>query len=266
MGNHLRRVSSLKHRGLMGSDPPSAAGTNRSSGRIDRFLWCVDGSVVHAHRAAARALLRSGGSELQALGKSKRGVSTKIHVVTDAKDNLLSVTAAPGKCRKESEFPHVMRNFAVSFETRVQRPNAATGDNEESSRAIREWLTKRSIKVVIPKRSNEHRNGRFSATLYRRRNIVERTIGHLKKFRRVATRFNKHAKNHIAFIKIAATRIMLKTFNQQSLGRGRIVTSHEGPSGFCTRSDRPFGNQVVRFSLPHGLKIESHITPLSTAT
>ncbi len=181
-------------------------------GRIDRCLWCVDGSVVRAHRVAAGASLRSGDCELQALGRSRGGFSTKIHVVTDGKGILLSVTATPGQSGDAPEFPHVMQEVAVSSDIKARRPQAVAGDKGYSSKAIREWLNQRSITAIIPKRSNEHQKGRFPASIYRRRNVVERTIGHLKEYRRVATRFDKYASNYIAFIKLAATRIMLKTF------------------------------------------------------
>lgn len=180
-------------------------------GRIDRSLWCVDGSVVRAHRVAAGALLRSGGCELQALGRSRGGFSTKIHIVADANGTLLSVTATPGQSGEAPEFHHVMLGVAVCSDFRSTRPRAVAGDKGYSSQAIRDWLNQRSIKAVIPKRSNERRRGRFAAQLYRRRNIVERTIGHLKEFRRIATRFDKCASSYIAFIKIAATRILLKS-------------------------------------------------------
>ncbi len=179
-------------------------------GRIDRGLWCVDGSVVRAHRAAAGALRRSGGWESQALGRSRGGFSTKIHLVTDAIGNLLSVTATPGQSGEAPEFPHVMQDVAVRFDPKSRRPRAVAGDKGYSSQAIHDWLSHRSIKAVIPKRSHERRPGRFPAKQYRRRNIVERTIGRLKEFRRIATRYDKYASSYIAFIKIAATRIMLK--------------------------------------------------------
>ena len=89
-------------------------------GEIDRLLWCVDGSVIRAHRVAAGALLRSGGSEYQALGRSRGGFSTKIHIVTDAKGKLLSVTATPGQCGEAPEFPNVMQHVASQFENHIQ--------------------------------------------------------------------------------------------------------------------------------------------------
>ena len=180
-------------------------------GRVARDLWCVDGSVVRAHRVAAGALRRFGGGELQALGRSRGGFSTKIHVVTDAIGTLISVTLTPGQSSEAPEFPHVMQAVAVSSRAKTRRPSAVAWDKAYSTRAIRGWLSKRSITAVIPKRSNELRAGDFSAKTYRRRNIVERTIGHLKEYRRVATRYDKHASTYIAFIKLAATRMMLKT-------------------------------------------------------
>ena len=46
--------------------------------------------------------------------------------------------------------------------------------------------------------------------LYKERNIVERFFGHLKQFRRVATRYDKHIQNYMGFVYIAAIKIWLK--------------------------------------------------------
>ena len=63
-------------------------------GRIDRSLWCVDGTIVRAHRSASGMLPQSEEfDELNAVGRSRGGYSTKLHVLTDANGNLLSWTA-----------------------------------------------------------------------------------------------------------------------------------------------------------------------------
>ena len=52
----------------------------------------------------------------------------------------------------------------------------------------------------------------FSPFLYRYRNLVERFFNKLKHFRAVATRYEKHAANYLALIKLAATRIWLRAY------------------------------------------------------
>ena len=52
----------------------------------------------------------------------------------------------------------------------------------------------------------------FSSFLYRFRNLAERFFNKLKHFRAVATRYEKHASNYLALIKLAATRIWLRAY------------------------------------------------------
>lgn len=179
------------------------------SGGINRSLWCVDGSVIRAHRSAAggsRNPKKSG--EENGLGRSRGGYSTKIHIVCDGAGTPLGITVTGGQRGDAKEFENVMNSIPLSIHRKSKRPKAVAGDKAYSSGAIRDWLSDRGIKDVIPTRSNERRR-RFAKTLYRKRNIVERIIGWLKEFRRVATRYDKTKESYLAMIKIAFIRITL---------------------------------------------------------
>ena len=84
------------------------------------------------------------------------------------------------------------------------RPDALRGDKAYSSRAIRAHLRSRKIKAVIaePDDQNGHRARRgsrggrpvnFDADDYKNRNVIERSYCHLKQWRAIATRYDKHA-------------------------------------------------------------------------
>lgn len=77
-----------------------------------------------------------------------------------------------------------------------------SGDKGYSSQVIRDWLNKRNIQDVIPRRGNEHQDSFFDRDRYRQRNIVERTIGWLKEFRRIATRYEKLATHFLGMINL----------------------------------------------------------------
>ena len=66
--------------------------------------------------------------------------------------------------------------------------------------------------VVIPPRSNRLAPRQFDRHLYRARNLVERFFARLKHFRRIATRFDKLARNFLAAILLASTRLWLKSY------------------------------------------------------
>jgi transposase len=86
-------------------------------------------------------------------------------------------------------------------------PDALAADKAYCSRAHRKMLQARGVKVVIPQRADQIRNrkalgsrgGRppgLNTTLYKGRNVVERSYCHLKQWRGLATRYDKHAINY----------------------------------------------------------------------
>lgn len=85
-----------------------------------------------------------------------------------------------------------------------RRPRAVCGDKGYTSRAIRAKLRAKGIRAIIPRLSNEKKRGtRFDRTTYRQRNVVERAFNRLKRFRRVATRYEKRADTYRAMLVIA---------------------------------------------------------------
>jgi transposase len=150
-------------------------------GAIDFELWCVDGTVIRAHRAASVA--RKDGrtpeenAEKHALGRSRGGYSTKLHILTDGQGIPLAVTATGGQCHEAPEFENVLKSSAISIFRLATRPEAIAGDKAYSSATIREYISKRGISPVIPTRSNESSRNDFDQDLYKARNVIERLIG-----------------------------------------------------------------------------------------
>ncbi len=65
------------------------------------------------------------------------------------------------------------------------------------------------IQVVIPSRRNCKEQRKIDENLYKDRNKIERFFNRLKHYRRIATRYEKTARNYLAFIHLAATMILL---------------------------------------------------------
>ena len=84
------------------------------------------------------------------------------------------------------------------------RPERLVADKGYTSRDFRNYLHRYHIRCTIARRSNERRRGSFNKQHYHQRNIVERLINRLKQFRRIATRYEKHATNFAAMITIAS--------------------------------------------------------------
>jgi putative transposase len=79
------------------------------------------------------------------------------------------------------------------------------GDKAYDSAELRRWLRGRGTKCVIPNRSNRKQPFRFSKKAYRERHRVENAFCRLKDFRRIATRYDRLARNFLASIYLVAT-------------------------------------------------------------
>lgn len=90
------------------------------------------------------------------------------------------------------------------------RPDRVAADKAYTGHPIRTYLRQRGIGTVIPRRSNESRQGtRFDRQAYRERNRIERTLNRLKQLRRIATRYEKRAENYLAMLTLASILLWL---------------------------------------------------------
>jgi len=184
-----------------------------SAGRLDWNTHYVDGTVVRAHQHAAGAV---SGQEHEALGRSRGGFSTKVHVRAEGGGKPLAFVISGGE-RHESRYVeallargHVRRR--ARGRPRV-RPRRLVGDRGYSYPTVRRLLARRRIQAVIPRRRDQHpqdgRHAPFDRAAYRERNRVERLVNRLKQYRRVATRYEKRAAHYLAMLTIAAALLWL---------------------------------------------------------
>lgn len=78
-------------------------------------------------------------------------------------------------------------------------------DKGYDSDDLRSWLTARGTTPVIPPRSNRKVQHAYDRSLYRTRNVIERTFNRFKDFRRIATRFDRNVRSYMAALCIVAT-------------------------------------------------------------
>ncbi len=90
-----------------------------------------------------------------------------------------------------------------------RRPAKLVGDKGYAFPSARRLLRRRGIGAVIPSKSDQPHQPRFDRVAYRGRNRVERSVGRLKQFRRVATRYDKRAVNYLAWVTLATAVIWL---------------------------------------------------------
>jgi transposase len=81
---------------------------------------------------------------------------------------------------------------------------ALIADKGYDGDAFRELVKNTGAKPVIPFKSNRKKRGRLNRALYKSRNTIERCFCRLKDFRRIATRYDKLARNYLAAVHLAA--------------------------------------------------------------
>lgn len=86
---------------------------------------------------------------------------------------------------------------------------AAIGDKGFDSKKLVDSIEGRGAEAVIPPRSNLKDRRAFDRHLYKERNLVERFVNRIKQCRRVATRYEKTARNFLAFVRVAAILVLL---------------------------------------------------------
>jgi transposase len=145
-----------------------------------------------------------------ALGRSRGGLTTKIHILCDRAGHPLHFHLTAGQVHDSNAFDDLMVGADAKLVDGdgepVAWPVALAGDKGYRAEWIDDYLLGLGIQPVIPSKSNEDRDARrveFDRDEYRDRNIVERLIGWLKENRRVFSRFEKTAKNFGGFIKMA---------------------------------------------------------------
>jgi hypothetical protein len=146
-----------------------------------------------------------------ALGRSQGGFGTKVHLVVEARGQVLAVSATAGQSHESKAFEGVMKRARRPRRTgRPCWPKRVAGDKGYNSKAIRGWLRRRRMKPVIPTKSNEARDPKFDRRAYRRRAWVEQTIGWYKERRALGTRYDKLAVNYVAMWFVASIEELLK--------------------------------------------------------
>ena len=165
----------------------------------DGDIQMIDSTSVRAHQQAATAKKRG---EDHCLGRSRGGLTTKIHVVVDAQGLPIRLGLTAGQ-RHDGQVVDTLLDH-LSPSTIVLADKAYDADR------IRELIQDRGATPNIPPKSNRRWKPCFSKRLYRERNLVERFFSKLKHFRAVATRFEKHDANYLALVKLAAARIWMR--------------------------------------------------------
>lgn len=132
------------------------------------------------------------------LGRSRGGWGSKLHLVTErgGKPIVCALTAG-----QRHESPHAIPLLEQALDR--MWPEAVAGDKGYSASDLRNWLAAREIEAVISKRADEMPPNDYDRDKYRERPKIELAINRLKRFRRVATRYEKLTSSYLAMVTIA---------------------------------------------------------------
>jgi transposase len=174
--------------------------------RLHEFIRASDPDVRFDDCARACVGRRGkGGQEGQALGRSRGGFTTKIHAKSDASGDIIAFDLTGGEASDARHF-----DILLDIGPDIQ-PRAVICDKGYASKANRETARARGIAPVIPHKANERdKPTLFAKTLYKARSRIEQGIGRLKRFKRVALRCEKTARNFRSIVACAARLCLIK--------------------------------------------------------
>jgi transposase len=138
------------------------------------------------------------------MGRSRGGLTTKIHALVDAKGLPIKIKLTEGQAHDG--------NSAQDMFDALGAAQILLADRAYDSDRTRVKLEDRGVWVNIKPMPTRKYIPAFSRALYRRRNVVERFFNKLKHFRAVATRYEKHDANFLALVKLASTRIWIRFY------------------------------------------------------
>jgi transposase len=167
--------------------------------QCDETAVMIDSSIVRAHACAAG--YKKNSPDEQALGRSKGGFTTKIHLVSDALGGVLRFRLTPGQRNDITQAPILLE---------ATRNARVIADKGYDSNALLEQLRNQGCTPVIPPRKNRKNPQKYDEHVYKERHLIECFFGKIKHFRRVFSRFDKTADAYAAFICIASTIIWIR--------------------------------------------------------
>jgi transposase len=130
------------------------------------------------------------GEKNQAIGISRGGRSTKIHALVDSKGRPLNLTVTGGQV-------HDSKVIAAILAT-PRPPLAVTADKAYDSEKVRQQIKDEGAVPVIPSRSTATKKAYCPKRIYRRRHKIENYFCRIKDWRRLATRYDKLARNFLS--------------------------------------------------------------------
>ena len=157
----------------------------------------IDSTIVRAHQQAATGK----GASDQALRRSGGGLTTKIHMLAAALGRPLRFIITPGQAGDITQAPTLFEG---------QAGDAVLADKAYDSNASRAIIAAIDTEAMIPSKRYRKVAILHDADAYKHRNRIERCFSRLKRFRRLAARYDRRTIHCIGFVHLAATMIWIR--------------------------------------------------------
>lgn len=141
------------------------------------------------------------GAQVHAIGRSRGGATTKVHLVVDALGLPLSFRITEGQRHDIVPAPELVRET---------RPRCLLGDKAYSTVAFRAELAVLGCVAVLPSSSSWIDPPAYDRELYKARSEIECTFNLLKQARRFATRYEKTLRNYAAVVALGCVLLWLR--------------------------------------------------------
>jgi transposase len=129
------------------------------------------------------------------LGRSRGGLSTKIHMVTDALGHPLRFILTGGQVSDYKPADQLLENLQARY---------VLADKGYDSQHLVDLIQTQGAEVVIPPKANRKIQREYDREIYKQRNWIERAFNRLKYYRRIATRYDRKTLYYASFLYLAA--------------------------------------------------------------
>ncbi len=129
------------------------------------------------------------------MGRSRGGLSTKIHLVVDAEGQPIRFALTGGQAHDAPQ--------AIPLLTGVEATHVIADKGYDSDKILG-FIHSQGAIAVIPPKSNRKDPQEYDREVYKRRNLIERAFNRLKHWRRIATRYDRRSLYFLAALHLAA--------------------------------------------------------------
>lgn len=144
---------------------------------------------------------KNGGQAEQALGRSRGGFSTKIHVTVDGLGCPLRLYLTAGQRHDIIQAQDLITDLDFDF---------VIADRSYGSQDFVDEIIASGAEPVIPPKQNAKQPRQYDAWRYQERHLIECFIGKIKHFRRIFSRFDKLASRYLGFLQFVSSLIWLR--------------------------------------------------------